>query len=55
LEQQAPEDFRKIQENSDTNAMNLIFALQNTTKLIPGSPEENKKISENPEQLKENN
>ena len=55
LEQQAPEDFRKIQENSDTNAMNLIFALQNTTRLTPAKPEENKKISENPEQLKENN
>ena len=37
LEQQAPEDFRKVQENNDTNAMNLIFALQNSEKKItPG-------------------
>ena len=34
LEQQAPEDFRKIQENNDTNATQLIFALQNPTEVL---------------------
>ena len=29
LEQQAPDDFRQVQVSSDSNAMNLIFALQN--------------------------
>jgi len=42
LEQQAPEDFKKIQENNDTNAMNLIFALQNTSKVLNKNSIENK-------------
>ena len=43
LEQQAPEDFRKVQENNDTNAMNLIFALQNSDKkIMPGVALEDK-------------
>ena len=43
LEQQAPEDFRKVQENNDTNAMNLIFALQNSEKKItPGVDQKDK-------------
>jgi hypothetical protein len=42
LEQQAPDDFRQVQVSSDSNAMNLIFALQNQ--------EKNKKLnSENSE------
>ena len=28
LEQQAPDDFKKLQENNDSNATNLILALQ---------------------------
>jgi hypothetical protein len=43
LEQQAPEDFRKVQENNDTNAMNLIFALQNSEKkIMPGVAQKDK-------------
>lgn len=45
LEQQAPEDFRKVQENNDTNAMNLIFALQNNFEKLadPGTDTKEKK------------
>ena len=39
LEQQAPEDFRKIQENNDTNATQLIFALQNPKEVLKKNKE----------------
>ena len=46
LEQQAPEDFRKIVENSDSNALGLILALQNSTRSINGKIENQKSIPE---------
>ena len=39
LEQQAPDDFKKIQENNDTNATQLIFALQNPKEVLKKNKE----------------
>ena len=48
LEQQAPEDFKKlVHEGSDSNATQLIFALQNSTRSNSGKIEDQKSIPEN--------
>tara|TARA_R100001530_G_scaffold68917_3_gene48952 strand:- start:4363 stop:4899 length:537 start_codon:yes stop_codon:yes gene_type:complete len=48
LEQQAPEDFKRlVQDSSDSNATQLIFALQNTTRSLPGKIEDQKSIPGN--------
>ena len=37
LEQQAPDDFKKLQENNDSNATNLILALQGNHDSLQGN------------------
>ena len=47
LEQQANEDFKKLQENNDINATQLIFALQNPTEVLKKNKEKNSISQEN--------
>ena len=48
LEQQAPNDFKKlIQENNDSNATQLILALQNPTEVLKKNKEKNSISQEN--------